>query len=202
MKNSVSIYALHDPRDWSIRYVGKANDPTHRHGRRRSHNRLLQRFLSELRTLGMKPRVTILQTCSADQWQVWERFWIATVRAAGEQLLNLHPGGEGPIEARAWNKGKKLSPEYRKKLSEAHRGKKQSSEQVAKFIAVVAARGGLHTQPHSAEAKAKMRAAKLGYKPSLEHRKNLGIAAKAAWANPEIRERMIAARRNGRNSRE
>jgi hypothetical protein len=165
----VSIYALHDPRDWSIRYVGKASNPEYRHGRRRSHNRLLQRFLSELRDLGMKPRVTILQTCSADQWQVWERFWIATVKAAGEQLLNLHPGGEGPIEARAWNKGKKLSPEYRKKLSDAHKGTLSKERAVA-----MAKLSSGHTKPHSAETKEKMRAAKLGKKQTLEHREKVG----------------------------
>jgi NUMOD3 motif len=115
--------------------------------------------------LGLKPRVSILQTCSTGQWQNWERFWIATVKAAGEKLLNLHPGGDGPLNPRAWNKGQKLSPEYRKKLSESHVGTLSSERAKA-----MAKKSSGHHKPHSPETKAKMRAAKLGKKQTAEHR--------------------------------
>jgi hypothetical protein len=36
------IYALHDPRDWAIRYVGQSNNPERRHRRPRSHKRAQQ----------------------------------------------------------------------------------------------------------------------------------------------------------------
>jgi NUMOD3 motif len=183
------IYALHDPRDWEIRYVGKSNNPERRHRKPRSHNRALQNFISELRALGLKPRVSILQKCSFDQWQNWERFWIATVKAAGEKLLNLHPGGDGPTEARAWNKGLKLSDEQKSKLVLPHPtteqcraarlGKKDSEE--TRLKKSLAAKGRKHSLEHcikvsiaqkgrkfSEEHKEKLRAAKLGTKQSPE----------------------------------
>jgi hypothetical protein len=180
------IYALHDPRDWSMRYVGKTKNPERRlrdHMTRRSHSRSLQRFINELRALGIKPRLTILCECSAEQSAAWERFWISTVRAVEEKLVN--------IKFRAWNKGRTLSAEYRKKLSDAHKGVKLSPEHIAN--AARAAIGRKHP-PRTAEARAKMRAAKLGKKQSLKHRANVSAALKLAWANPEIRKRILTAR--------
>jgi len=69
VESSAYIYALHDPRDWSIRYVGKSNNPERRHRRPRSHSRRLQNFLTELRALGLQPRFSILQKCSTEEWQ-------------------------------------------------------------------------------------------------------------------------------------
>jgi hypothetical protein len=66
----------------------------------------------------------------------------------------------------------KLSPEHRKKISDAHKGKRPSPECMA-GAAALAARGGAHRIPHSAETKAKMRALKLGKKLTPEHREKV-----------------------------
>jgi hypothetical protein len=174
MAESAYIYALHDPRNWAIRYVGKTSNLS---GRLRGHmkpsrgyvNKGLRAFVAELQSLGLKPRMTVLTQCSSEQWMNWEKFWISTVKAAGENLLNLIEGGSGgPTVRVAWNKGKKLSSEYRKKLSDAHKGT-LSKERASAMSRIIAARGGAHTQLHSAETKEKMRAAKLGKKQSPEH---------------------------------
>src|ERR1700676_2228644 len=95
LNNATYIYALHDPRDWSIRYVGKANDPTHRlkiHIANRGVVRM-RKFIQELRADGLIPVLSILQTCPRSAWQPWEKFWIATIRQSGAHLLNVAPGG-------------------------------------------------------------------------------------------------------------
>jgi hypothetical protein len=152
----------------------------------------LQNFISELRVLGLKPRVSILQTCSAEQWQNWERFWIATVEAAGAKLLNLHPGGDGPVEARAWNKGKKLSPEQRSKLNlsgllnqstESRRlnrlGKKDSEE--TRLKKSLAAKG----KKFSSEHIEKVRKIHLGRKRSAITKERLAISHTGLKQSPE-----------------
>jgi len=210
---TTSIYELHDPRDWSIRYVGKANNPERRHLKSRSHNAGLQRFISELRALGLKPRVTILQTCSQDQWQNWERFWITTVKAAGEKLLNLHPGGDGPITARAWNKGLKMSEEQRARMvfpsstpeqcRLARLGKKDSEE--TRLKKSLAAQGRKFSSEHRAklsswqkgkkkspECIAKMAAAKLGKKRSPEFGNKHRETMLEKWNDPCYREKVSA----------
>jgi len=163
-------------------------------------NKGLRAFVAELQSLGLKPRITVLHKCSAEQWQNWEKFWIATVKAAGEKLLNLCDGGAGgPTVRIAWNKGMKFSPEYRKKLSDAHKGIKLSPEHIA---AAGRASIGRKHPPRSVECRAQMRAAKLGKKQTPEHRATVSAALKLAWANPETRSRILAGKNSHRKMRQ
>lgn len=57
--------------------------------------------------------------------QMYIRVFETTDKTFG---YNITAGGEGVHGIPAWNKGKKLSPEYRAKLSEAHKGKSPSAE--------------------------------------------------------------------------
>jgi len=107
------IYALSDPRTEQVRYVGKTVRLDARvkdHLRDRGTNRKA-RWLTALVAAGLEPLVTVLQR-GTDDWQAAECAWIAHYRAAGADLTNLTPGGDGVTE---------MAPETRALLSAAQR---------------------------------------------------------------------------------
>lgn len=191
-----SIYALHDPRDWAIRYVGKANNP---YRRLRDHSnractRSMRRFIAELKSLGLSLRVSVLQECPQEDWQRWERFWIRTVRAAGAQLFNLTEGGNGVSVP--WNAGKKLPEEMCRAMSRAHLGKKRSLEHRAK---IAAGRRGVKV---SEETRANMKAAQLGRKVSQEAREKISLALRGKKQSPEATAKRAASNTGKKRSLE
>lgn len=190
------IYALHDPRDWSIRYIGKANDPNRRmQGHfRRPKGTAMRRFVSELRALGLSLRVSVLQSCSQEQWQQWERFWIATARASGEKLLNIAEGGNAPSTTRESCRlarlGKKDSPEVRLKKSLSAKGKAKSPEHIRN--AGMAQRG----RKFSPEHREKLRIAKLGTKRPPEFGAKHTSTMREKWNDPAYREKVSSGLRD------
>ncbi len=89
------IYALADPRDDEIRYIGKSVDVATRvkcHMRDQGSTRKA-RWLRSLVALGLEPSVMLLQSGTGD-WEIAERAWIALL---GERydLTNATEGGDG-----------------------------------------------------------------------------------------------------------
>lgn len=82
-----------------------------------------------------------------------------------------------------WNKGKKMSDEYRQKLSEAHKGKKRSEESLKKLSA------SLKGHPVSQETKEKIRKSLIGHKVSEETRLKIVEAHKKRKALNNIQDR-------------
>jgi hypothetical protein len=92
----VKIYALVDPRDDRVRYVGKTRktlparlalhleSPT---------NRSMAAWFAELARALLAPAPVVLEFVSDDEWQAAERGWIHWFRERG-QLLNIDPGGD------------------------------------------------------------------------------------------------------------
>ena len=73
----------------------------------------------------------LIQYCySEEETNKAERFWIAEYRRRGKAEYNIADGGRGiAIKGRkAWNKGKQMSDEMKKKLSESTKGKHLSEE--------------------------------------------------------------------------
>lgn len=105
----VQIYGILDPRDGSLRYVGKANNARKRfagHMRERRHRTPLYNWFAKMRLAGLTPTYIVLLECDADAWQAQEIKCIAAARTRGERLLNVAPGGdqpECPIEVRRAN---------------------------------------------------------------------------------------------------
>ncbi len=95
----VSIYALIDPRDGRIRYVGKSVNPKKRlraHLRdcplARTHREC---WLKGLVDAGLRPQLIILEECEEALWIEREQFWIAHQLAQGCDLTNRTIGGDG-----------------------------------------------------------------------------------------------------------
>jgi hypothetical protein len=93
----VAIYELFDPREpGRVRYVGKTLQPAQRltaHRRPKQLNRLpVARWSLKLRREGVMVQMRIIEWVEA--WQEAERRWITHYRALGNDLLNIHPGGD------------------------------------------------------------------------------------------------------------
>lgn len=170
------IYALRDPRDGEVRYIGKCNILGKRlcaHRNERGDTRKCQ-WIAALGSIGLSPTIEALEAIDGD-WQAAERRWIAHYRALGADLCNHTDGGEGLTNASpetrqklsayrsndwAINREKNLaisrSPVRRDKISKALSGKPKTKEHVAKLP---------QNSPgwkHTPEAKAKIAAASKG----------------------------------------
>ena len=142
------IYALLDPADYAVRYVGYALD-----GPKRLESHLQQSlkarghkavWIRSLRVRGERPIMVTLEDLDGDvDWRVNERWWIARMRELGCDLTNGTDGGDGgnipaahtrEVQARrsASNKGKKRSPEFCAHLSAVLLGVRQTPERRAR----------------------------------------------------------------------
>lgn len=137
--NETCIYALVDPRSEEVKYVGKSNNPKRRlrdhiKGFGVRHNLDKKRWLDELLSLGLEPKITILERCDLSSWQEREVFWIAEMRKLGSPLTNRSNGGAGlgahtKRTSRAIAialSGKKLTDKHRANVSSALKGRKFS----------------------------------------------------------------------------
>ena len=89
----VSIYVLLDPRTDKVRYVGEAINPAARMGAHLSFPKwedttLKQKWLKELVSLDLRPRMIVIETVSNTQVITRERFWILFYRERGEADCN------------------------------------------------------------------------------------------------------------------
>lgn len=98
MGEKVYIYGLVDPRDDSIRYVGKSINPKLRwlsHIRDKSVCRKSD-WIAELLGMGLTPGVKILCVASSHDWKVKEMEWIKTL-SKQHDLFNTTEGGESSL---------------------------------------------------------------------------------------------------------
>jgi len=167
------IYALVDPRTKAVRYVGKSvrlSDRLrhHRNGRNNDDNPHKFRWLDQLKRLGLKPLVVILESGEGEAWVESERKWIMHFRRTEAPLTNLTEGGDGA-------KGFIISEDSRRKMSEAKKGKPLS-------LACREAREACRS-PLSAEHKDKLSKKLTGQKRSqetCERIRNVRLGTKAS----------------------
>ncbi|HKR01468.1 MAG TPA: GIY-YIG nuclease family protein [Pyrinomonadaceae bacterium] len=123
---SIYIYALIDPRDGKIRYVGKAKDLKRRIWNHTVPSKLSgtchrQNWLRQLRSEKLKPAVQILETLPENSdWTQVERKWIRELRAKGFDLVNTTEGGEGG--ATMTGRKRIISAETRARISASRKG--------------------------------------------------------------------------------
>lgn len=178
----IFVYGLIDPRDQTIFYVGLtrrgAVEPGGyvRYAHRGSTTQKVRRYLRRLFKLGVKAEWTVLEECLETHLADAERFWIASLRAAGAILMNVKDGGEGggigqrhSAETRAKigakSRLKVISPEARQRISASNTGRR-----------------------HTDEARRKMRKPK-----HAGHGAKVSAARKGVPRSPETTARMIAA---------
>lgn len=188
----VTIYALLDPETQAIRYVGKTSQPLRT--RVRAHINRAQgqkqirsaKWIADLRAKSLEPVAIVLEQTQAD-WEAAERFWIASLRATGTDLLNMTAGGSA-------TPGLRLSPEAKAKVSAAAR--RQFSDPMARKRAAEFARAAWDDPDYVSRMKEKHR--ERATKP--EYRANQSAKKKALWATEEYSQKVIEGHRNADHS--
>jgi len=94
-KGLTAIYALVDPRDCKIRYIGKSNKPKVRYRSYTCYTRTrttpIIRWCNKLHDQGVKPKMRVI--CWVDDWEEAERKYIKLARETRD-MLNIENGGE------------------------------------------------------------------------------------------------------------
>jgi hypothetical protein len=112
--NAAYIYALRDPRDGRVFYVGKTVRPW-----KRLKGHMRTAMCKFLVTAGFSPMLHLLEQCVGEDWRDREKYWIAECRRLGHILSNRHPGGN----SRSAGFSQPMSDAQRKKLSELMKGR-------------------------------------------------------------------------------
>lgn len=123
----VYIYRLVDPETNETRYIGKTVQPEKRlwfhlfhakHGKDSHKDRWIRQLLAK----DVEPLFEVIEVCDQAIWQERERFWIAYHKENGSPLTNTSAGGQAIDCPR--------TDEWRKRISEALKGRKKSPQQV------------------------------------------------------------------------
>jgi hypothetical protein len=105
MKQTTTIYALIDPRDGRVRYVGKTGETLekrlakHLYAAKSATGGCYRiSWLKSVLNRGDAPGIVTLFECESN-WQRWERFWIKWFREIEPKLTNATDGGDGPSDS-------------------------------------------------------------------------------------------------------
>lgn len=129
------IYALVDPRDNTIRYVGQTDDTKRRYSEHTNRIEATAKgaWIQELRSLDLRPSVVVLDTCD-DQRQsnYLESWWMILGRRQGWQLVN----GTSPSIERVKESVKALYTDELIRMYEEHKSinERLNSEIVAAAV--------------------------------------------------------------------
>lgn len=224
----VYIYALVDPRDHRIRYIGKTDNPKRR---LRSHMRDARegktdhksRWIASLIREDLSPIIKIMERCDESVWKERECHWITTLRNQYD-LTNSTDGGDGfkpSVETRAkmsaakrgkpaYNKGIPASSEARSKQSAAAKLRWQRRDEEEKQIVIkrlkdypIKSHSGWR---HTNEAKKKISEAgkgnhnTLGKKSSPETKAKLSQAGRGRKKSEEHKRKIGEANRGRKPS--
>lgn len=130
MKKMVYIYGLKDPRDYQIKYIGKASDINKRYKQHienyTNKKSLKSSWVLSLLRSGLLPILEIVEICDESKWQEREQYWIKYYKELGFDLKNMTNGGDG-------NTGLKMTDASKEKIRFANLGKKSSKEKIAKI---------------------------------------------------------------------
>ncbi len=189
------VYGLLDPRNGTLRYIGKSVNGLKRayaHGKPsalKSDQTHKGNWIRSLLKQGLVPEVVLLEEpASVDDLADLERFWIASVRATGAHIFNHCDGGEGAT-------GRIVSTETRERLRLASIGNKSAlgihrSDETKEKIRC--AHLGTTLSPKTRQ---KISAKLSGRKLTTEHVQNMSrglMGHRGTVMTPELRQRMSA----------
>jgi hypothetical protein len=159
----IFIYALIDPRNGAVRYVGQTVSIPRRVISHRRHALETTKthkaaWIRSLLDAGYEPQIVVLETTTVEGKDQAEKKWIQHYRDAGANLTNLTDGGEGTPGGNIGNQNWKLrTPEGNQRIGDAHRGKVESEEtRLKKSLAHRGKPSGMAGHKHSDETKARI----------------------------------------------
>lgn len=176
-----TIYALVDPRDGAVRYVGKAENVAQRlrlhlsEARKPTSQTHKSRWLRALMSADLRPIIRALEVPAGQSWVEAERRHIGEQKALGAVLLNLTEGGEGLPPAA-------LTPEAIAKAAEARKNSPRWRQ------AVLEANARRRGNPISPEHRAALIRSHLGIPASEETKEKMSAARKGMPAHPNTIE--------------
>lgn len=201
---TVYIYALIDPLDNQIRYIGKTVDmeARYRHHVYSNHKPKThkEKWIASLRANFLKPQYVILEECTEETWEEKEKYYIAYYKGlANSKVTNLTAGGEGFVglvfteehkkKLSLAKVGRKLSPEHAKKFGKCQTGRKMPAH--VRRILSLATKGILLTKEH----KNKLSIARRKRPPACaETRLKLSIAHKGKKRDPAVVAKISASK--------
>lgn len=206
------VYALVDPRDETVRYIGITSNPDRR---KRQHlgeiaptgGTHYRRWQKKLRNLGLVPRWEVLEEdLTWDEARELEREWIASGREDGWPLTNITDGGGGAGPEKMREIWAQRSEEERKSILASLHKAAHSPETRAKVAETLRKQGfwdydderrakcgnAMRGKTHTPEAKAKISASLKGRKKSPEHVAKAAAAMKATKNTPEWKKKIRA----------
>lgn len=209
------IYTLLDPRDFTVRYVGRSDNPVKRlqqhlaETRRCKSTSYKTNWLKKLLSLKIKPIINIMEEVTLKQWEQRERFWIKYYKKRGAKLVNSTDGGEGLInpsistrikigKSKIGNKncvGRIISAETRLKLHLIMLGKHPSPEALKKMSMAQLGR------KHSIKTKQRISKAHKGRKHSDQHNAHVSASKKGKPLSQQTRLKMSLSRKGVPKSR-
>lgn len=133
---NVFIYALSDPRNNQVRYIGKANNPEDRYKNHfnsaRDKNTHKRNWINNVRKDGLRPELIIIDEVPKSEWVYWEKFYISLFKTWGFSLVNYTEGGDGSTFGNSGsfkkgdiphNKGVPCSEETKQKIKDKLTGR-------------------------------------------------------------------------------
>lgn len=126
-----TIYALIDPRDQAVRYIGATATPEKRLRMHLSYSsrRIHQLWISALLSLNLKPLFHVLEETEDALWREREKAWVKHYRERGADLLNETAGGDGG----GVNTGYEFTEQHRANLSKSLLGHAVAPETIQKI---------------------------------------------------------------------
>ena len=209
IKGNTLIYALSDPANGNIRYVGKTCYSLKKRLTEHLRDKTVSYKTNWIKSLvrkGVKPHIEILEDLgnpSDEEWAIAEKFWIKYLRFLGCDLTNIAEGGEGGSSPSAETiakrvqklRGQKRTPEALANMSAAQK-KRHEANRESGFVRIPSAASraklseslkrayasGVRKQEWSAESRAKMSKSKTGTKLSEASRAKVSAALVKRWA--------------------